>query len=71
VPTNHGELLAQEYNTLFFETSSKIGTNVNNALITLSRYDVFSKPIVYSRFKIIIMISIIIIKYYILQYQYA
>lgn len=41
VSTNHGELLAQEHNALFFETSSKIGTNINNALVTLSRYEVF------------------------------
>lgn len=41
VSSNHGELLAQDYNAVFFETSSKLGTNINNALITLSRYYIF------------------------------
>ncbi|XP_025198054.1 ras and EF-hand domain-containing protein homolog [Melanaphis sacchari] len=37
VSTNHGELLAKDYDAAFFETSSKLGTNINNALITLCR----------------------------------
>lgn len=43
VSTDHGEMLAKDYNAVFFETSSKIGTNINNALVTLSRY--FSSPV--------------------------
>jgi len=37
VSTANGEQLAKEYNSLFFETSSKLGANINNALITLCR----------------------------------
>ncbi|XP_060856793.1 ras and EF-hand domain-containing protein homolog [Metopolophium dirhodum] len=37
VSTDHGELLAKDYNAVFFETSSKLGTNINNALVTLCR----------------------------------
>jgi len=37
VSTNNGELLAKDYDAAFFETSSKLGTNINNALITLCR----------------------------------
>lgn len=37
VSTEHGELLAKDYNALFFETSSKLGSNINNALVTISR----------------------------------
>ncbi|XP_050426081.1 ras and EF-hand domain-containing protein homolog isoform X2 [Adelges cooleyi] len=37
ISTDCGELLAQQNNALFFETSSKLGTNINNALVMLSR----------------------------------
>ncbi|XP_050529016.1 ras and EF-hand domain-containing protein homolog isoform X2 [Daktulosphaira vitifoliae] len=37
VSTECGALLAKENNALFFETSSKLGTNINTALVMLSR----------------------------------